>query len=347
MPFSIRLPTFIVSILGLQALGQNSRLTFEWNFGGDVVGWSLPICQEIPITVSPDHLNATAGNFAGIPPYYMIAFPQNGLQPTTRFVGNNTDTLTWTPTHPVGTTFMLQLMDSTGSTGGATDIWKVTKSEFLNGSDSTNINVKSIGKGTTGNTDCAAPPPPAYFFVSSNMTEDGERTLETCEPWRLNINGGEPPYTVVLTATNSPVLTNVTVPEGNNALVYVNRADPNTVLFAGAVDRFGRWATGTQSIKTSGSTDYTCIGFRTIATTQEELDILNPKEFKRKRRLLAIACISAGLFSLMLVVGGFGISSNLRQKKLTKRKHLKLVSDNRHSLSSLSLSQTQSSSLAT
>lgn len=37
MPFSIRLPTFIVSILGLQALGQNSISMFEWNFGGNVV----------------------------------------------------------------------------------------------------------------------------------------------------------------------------------------------------------------------------------------------------------------------------------------------------------------------
>lgn len=126
---------------------------------------------------------------------------------------------------------MLQLMDSTGSTGGASGIWKVTESEFLNESDSTNINVKSIEEGTTGNTDCAAPPPPAYFFLSSNKTEDGERTLEICEPWRLNINGGEPPYTVVLSAIDSPVLTNVTIADGNNALVYVNRADPDTVLF--------------------------------------------------------------------------------------------------------------------
>jgi hypothetical protein len=87
------------------------------------------------------------------------------------------------------------------------------------------------GKDPNGNTDCAAPPPTAYFFLSSNITQDGQTVLQTCQPWRLNINGGEPPYTLILDATSSPVLMNLSVPVGNDAVVYINRADPDTVLF--------------------------------------------------------------------------------------------------------------------
>jgi hypothetical protein len=139
-------------------------------------------------------------------------------------------------------------------------------------------------------TSCIASPPPQDFTISSNITQDGKPILDTCQPWRLNINGGQPPYIVVLDAQNSPVLTNVTIPPSDNALVYINRADPNIVLFGvyttlsfhldsysysspqsqrpssiGTplrarttlfINRFlgslGRWATGTQFVTTGG-----------------------------------------------------------------------------------------------
>lgn len=77
--------------------------------------------------------------------------------------------------------------------------------------------------------DCAAPTPPNDFTITSNVTDGGR--VETCHFWRLNINGGESPYTVVLNAVNSPVITNITVQEGSDAVVYSNRADPGTTLF--------------------------------------------------------------------------------------------------------------------
>ena len=78
-------------------------------------------------------------------------------------------------------------------------------------------------------TDCVVPAPSQDFRISSNITLGG--TLETCQPWRIDINGGRPPYTAVLDARNSPVITNVTIPSTDNAMVYINRADPGTDLF--------------------------------------------------------------------------------------------------------------------
>jgi len=78
-------------------------------------------------------------------------------------------------------------------------------------------------------TDCVVPAPSQDFRISSNITLGG--TLETCQPWRIDIDGGRPPYTAVLDARNSPVITNVTIPSTDNAMVYINRADPGTDLF--------------------------------------------------------------------------------------------------------------------
>jgi len=78
-------------------------------------------------------------------------------------------------------------------------------------------------------TNCVVLTPSQDFRISSNVTRGG--TLETCQPWRINIDGGHPPYTAVLDARNSPVMTNVTIPATDNAMVYINRADPGTDLF--------------------------------------------------------------------------------------------------------------------
>lgn len=64
------------------------------------------------------------------------------------------------------------------------------------------------------------------FTVSANVTD----TLTTCQPWGLRIKGGTPPYNLTLAALNSPLVTNVTLPNGDDAFTYINRADPNGQL---------------------------------------------------------------------------------------------------------------------
>lgn len=91
--------------------------------------------------------------------------------------------------------------------------------------------LKTLKDPQANSNSCIAPSPPSDFTITSNKTQDGKSTLETCEPWRLDIIGGNPPYTVVLDARSSPVITNITVPPGDDAVVFIDRADPGTVLF--------------------------------------------------------------------------------------------------------------------
>jgi len=62
---------------------------------------NLPSCFNFSLVVFPNPQNATAGNYSGTPPYYMMAFPEGG-QPLTTLVGVSNDTLSWLPQHPVG-----------------------------------------------------------------------------------------------------------------------------------------------------------------------------------------------------------------------------------------------------
>ncbi|KAF5348311.1 hypothetical protein D9756_010473 [Leucocoprinus leucothites] len=291
----------VVSFLILQALGQNSVQTFGWKFRTDFLSIALPSCFKFSIVVFPNLKNATAGNYSGTPPYYMMAFPEGG-QPIVSPIGNDNDTLSWTPQHPIGTRLILQVIDSLGDTGGTSG----SIFEIAENADSTT---------------CVLPPSPEDFTISSNTTQDGSGTLETCQPWRLNINGGQPPYTVVLTARNSPVITNITVPSTDDALVFINRADPNTVLFAAVTDSMGRWATGTQFVSTYGSTDVSCIGFGTITTTQQGLDQQNAARKaaqNSKHRLSIIVGVVVSLVLLLLIGGAVGSRLYARKKKITQ-----------------------------
>ncbi|KAF7760860.1 hypothetical protein Agabi119p4_10269 [Agaricus bisporus var. burnettii] len=286
---------FGASIFALHAAGQNSQLRFNWKFENDATPQRVPICQDFPIVVIPDPKNATAGNFLGTPPYYMMSFPQGG-QPITQLIGNTNDTLSWTPKHPVGTNFSLQLMDSDGYTGGDGGL------------------IYQVVENPEGQ-DCAAPTPPNDFTITSNVTDGGR--VETCHFWRLNINGGESPYKVVLNAVNSPVITNITVENGNDAVVYSNRADPDTTLFAGVVDNTGRWATGTQYISTFGSIDYACIGFRTIVTTQKELDDAEKAREdsqRSKKRTAIIVGIVVSVAGVLFIAGAIAFWIHRRRR---------------------------------
>lgn len=67
---------------------------------------------------------------------------------------------------------------------------------------------------------------PSDFTISANASGGGD--LYTCEPWAVTVQGGVPPYTFMLPALNSPVITNYsTKMVENNVMVYINRADPN------------------------------------------------------------------------------------------------------------------------
>lgn len=64
------------------------------------------------------------------------------------------------------------------------------------------------------------------FTVTANVT----KSLQTCQPWGFTVQGGVPPYVITLAAPNSPVVTNVTMPYGDDAFTYIDRADPNGQL---------------------------------------------------------------------------------------------------------------------
>ena len=84
--------------------------------------------------------------------------------------------------------------------------------------------------------------------MQANVTD----TLTTCQPWRLSITGGVPPYNVTLAALDSPIVTNVTLLGTDDAFTYIDRADPGTQLIAGVSDLTGRWASGTPIVHTQG-----------------------------------------------------------------------------------------------
>lgn len=85
-------------------------------------------------------------------------------------------------------------------------------------------NVKPAGE----NTRClpSQSTPTGHLTVTANGTDP----LTTCNPWTLLIHGGTSPYTVVLASLDSPAVTNVTLPEGDNMYTYINRANPGGTL---------------------------------------------------------------------------------------------------------------------
>ena len=75
-------------------------------------------------------------------------------------------------------------------------------------------------------TQCVTAQSTPDFTVTANVT----KVLQTCQPWGLTVKGGVPPYNLSLAAFNSPVVTNVTLPYGDDAFTYIDRADPNGQL---------------------------------------------------------------------------------------------------------------------
>ncbi|KAF9565450.1 hypothetical protein CPC08DRAFT_720534 [Agrocybe pediades] len=283
LPHSLRL-LFVATLVG-RCLGQTNKI-FQWQFKDTALATSLPTCVSFPIVVKP--FDPTKNNTQGTPPYYMMAFAVNQT-PITSLIGTDPDNLSWTVTHPAGSKLLLSVVDATGSAGGVPP-------QFL-----TVI--------TGPKTDCVVSPvtTPA-FEVSANVTGD----LQTCQPWGLRIKGGSPPYVVTLAEINSPIITNVTIPNGLDAFTYINRADPDRQLIAGISDLTGRWATGTPIVNTKGSADTSCTGLVSSSGDAATLDkeaaaalAASRSAAQRRTTATAVAVTLTLLLLLGLAVLGF------------------------------------------
>ncbi|KAF8970972.1 hypothetical protein BDZ97DRAFT_1410986 [Flammula alnicola] len=207
------------------SLAQTSKL-FQWGFANTALSTSLPTCVSLPIIVKSFDPTTNATN--GTPPYYMIAFAVGGT-PVTTFIGTDENNLSWTVTQPVGSQLVLSVVDANGSAGGIPP------------------RILNVIPGST--TQCVNTPLlTPEFKVTANVTGN----LQTCQPWGFTVKGGVPPYTITLAQPNSPVVTNVTLPFGDDSFTYINRANPGGQLIGAISDFTGRWATGTPIANTQG-----------------------------------------------------------------------------------------------
>ncbi|EDR06205.1 uncharacterized protein LACBIDRAFT_300446 [Laccaria bicolor S238N-H82] len=220
---SVLLPS---ALCVLSTIFTPAQAQFQWQFNTSVASTSLATCVSLPITVKP--FNTALSNSSGVPPYSMMAFAVGG-KPTTTLIGTDANSLSWTVTQPVGTRLMLSLVDAQSSAGGIpADIYEVTAGQTTN---------------------CVITPSTApNFTITSNITG----SLATCQHWGLTITGGVAPYKITLASTGARVVTNVTLPSGDNHFTYVNRAAPGAQLIAAASDSNGQWATGTPMLTTQG-----------------------------------------------------------------------------------------------
>ncbi|KAF4583908.1 hypothetical protein EYR40_002406 [Pleurotus pulmonarius] len=284
-------PTTLL-FLSLSSLcrAQSSRL-FQWQFAAQISN-DLPSCQEMRIVVKSFNAdNSTHGT----PPYYMRSFEVGGL-PMTTLIGTDENDLRWTVTHPLDKQLMLVVVDANGSSGGVP----------------TRLFTVRAGQSIT----CIQSRDPPTFTVTSNITGDAN----TCDPWGLTIVGGVKPYNVTLAALSSPVITNVTMGGLDDRLTYINRADPNTILLAvhllmkspseiGYFRSTGRYAFGTPTINTKGSTDVNCTGLDTLSGNNTEIvrqleDAATKEASDRRHRSITIGVsVAVGVLALLALAG--------------------------------------------
>ncbi|KAJ7280358.1 hypothetical protein C8J57DRAFT_1501789 [Mycena rebaudengoi] len=271
---------------------------FQWDFAGNALSDKLPSCRNMSIVVKPfDPANETHG----IPPFYMMAFAINGT-PISTFIGTDESKLSWVVNQPVGSTLLLTVADSQGSSGG--------------------VPPKLFTVVPGASTQCIpAASTQEPFTVVANVTD----TLTTCQPWGLTIKGGTPPYNLTLAAVNSPVVTNVTMGPLDDAFTFPNRADPGTQLIAAISDLNGRWAFGTPMVNTKGSADTTCTGLvsRSGNSTQIKEEAIKAaaaalaaSNSARGKKTATIAGVVVTL--LVLLLAGAGVFLYLRRKRLQK-----------------------------
>ncbi|KAE9402411.1 hypothetical protein BT96DRAFT_816567, partial [Gymnopus androsaceus JB14] len=79
-------------------------------------------------------------------------------------------------------------------------------------------------------TGCVVSDISSNFTVSNNVTIPSN--ISTCDPWGVTVEGGSYPYTFSILSTNSLVVNNITTTSADqDMLVWINRADPNGILF--------------------------------------------------------------------------------------------------------------------
>ncbi|KAF8193737.1 hypothetical protein BJ912DRAFT_229914 [Pholiota molesta] len=279
------------------SLAQTSGL-FQWSFANTALSTSIPTCFSLSIIV--ESFNNTTNVTTGTPPYYMIAFAV-GKTPVTTFIGTDEKNLNWTVTEPAGSQLVLSVVDANGSAGG--------------------IQPRMFTVNEGMNTQCVTTPTltPA-FTITSNVTGD----LETCQPWGLTVNGGVPPYIVTLGALGSPVVTNVSMPLGDNMYTFINRAAPNRQLIGAVSDQTGRWATGTLIVNTKGSSDVSCAGLMSssgnVTLVQQDADAANRALSAAKNAHSVAVGVAVAFMLIFLIALGIGGVIYLRRRQRQNQK---------------------------
>ncbi|KAJ7238347.1 hypothetical protein B0H12DRAFT_98562 [Mycena haematopus] len=255
---------------------------FEWGFSGpQAVSTSLPSCRTFPMFVKPLAVH-------GVPPFYMTAFAVGGA-PITTLIGTNTSNLAWTVQHPIGTQLFLAVVDSAGNSGGVDPpLYTV-----IEGASTQCIPGLVVG-------------PP--FSITANVTD----TLTTCQPWGLTIHGGMPPYNVTLAALNASEVTNATLGPNDSVFTYINRAEAGTQMIASVSDLNGRWATGSPSVHTQGSTDVDCPGL--VSTSSSAPGNETHAGISRTKKIEIIVGAAAG--TVLLLFGLWTWAIRLRRSSV-------------------------------
>ncbi|KAE9399681.1 hypothetical protein BT96DRAFT_1101665 [Gymnopus androsaceus JB14] len=238
---------------------------FQWKFSNNFLSTELPSCDTLPVIVSA--VNVT-NQTHGVPPFYMIAWEIGGT-PSSSLLGLDEST-----------TLMLNVVDSQGNGGG------IPPQPF------------TVQPGQT--TECVVSGNSTDFTVSANISD----TVNTCQPWGIRIQGGIPPYNISLAQSNSPVVTNVTIPNGLTAFTYINRATPGYLLLAAVSDVTGRYAFGTPTVNPTGSDDTSCVGLNSAAGNATLLDQEQAAELEaiakaKRERSATLAGVLIPLFFLL------------------------------------------------
>ncbi|KAJ3756947.1 hypothetical protein FB446DRAFT_799324 [Lentinula raphanica] len=287
----------LLMLLATRAQMPPDENLFQWKFSNNFLGTQLPSCQSLGIIVEP--VNATNITH-GVPPFYMIAWEMGGT-PRTTLLGLNESSLSWTVDHPVGTSLMLNVVDSQGNGGG--------------------IPPQAYTVEAGQSTECVVDNDQRDFIVTANVSG----TINTCQPYGLRISGGSPPYNISLAQFDSPVVTNVTIPSPLDAFTYINRATPEYTLLVAVSDITGRYAFGTPTIMPTGSEDVTCAGLNsspgnaTWLTEAQDAQLHSITEAKHRKTAILVGTILPLSVLLIGIVAYLLYRAHHRQQKLEER----------------------------
>lgn len=111
--------------------------------------------------------------------------------------------------------------------------------------------------------------------------------------------------------TGSPIVTNVTLFQTEDAFTYINRGDPGTTLLAAVSDVTGRWGLGTPMFNASGSTNVDCPGLNsqggnTADLDQQQAELNGQIAAANKKKSDTVVGVVVTLVLLLLIGGGVG-----------------------------------------